>query len=432
MSERKSKKTHENGHSKPYDLVIWGATGYTGQLIAEYLAAQTLDGGDASKIKWAIAGRSEKRLNELKKTLGHGAENIGVLIADSSQQKTVDDMVKQTRVVIGSVGPFLLYGDSLVDACVRLGVDYCDVTGESFWVKRVIDKYHDTAVENNVLLVPMCGFDSIPSDLGCYYAVTEFKKRFENVKCKTVHSVFHMSSGGGIGASGGTLATMLTIAQQPMKVLNEAKDPYLLNPESSRLELATKKRKEDKDQFLPAYREDHKTWTAPFVMASGNTRIVRRTIALLQNENVGYGPELSYNESMGVSNWFYSVMVSMLIIYAAILFRISFTRNLLQKFLLPKQGDGPSSEARKNSKWKVVVVAKGVTDKKEEKALQITLRGADAYEETARFVAESALALVLDRQKLRFKGGVMSPMAAFGPALIPRVHRGSFSMSVKE
>jgi len=312
--------------------------------------------------------------------------------------------------VIGSVGPFLLYGDSLVDACVRLGVDYCDVTGESVWVRKVIDKYHDTAVENNVLVVPMCGFDSIPSDLGCYYAVTEFKKKFSNVK----------------------LATMLTIAQQPMKVINEAKDPYLLNPEPSRKTLSAKQRKEDKDQFLPAYQKDLKTWTAPFVMATGNTRVVRRTIALLENDNIGYGPDLSYNETMGVGSWFYSVAISIGILWAIILFSMSWTRNLLQKFVLPKQGDGPSLENRKNSKWKVILVAKGETEKKEEKALQVTLRGADAYEETARFVSESALALLLDRQRLKYKGGVLSPMAAFGSTLMQRVHRGTFSMSVKE
>jgi len=132
----KKKDSKKDTSSKPYDIVIWGATGFTGQLIADYFAKQIVDGGESAKIKWALAGRNEKRLTELKKSLGRGADKAGIIVADSQHQNTVDDMVKLTKVIIGTVGPFLLYGDSLVDACVRLGVDYCDVTGESLWVKK--------------------------------------------------------------------------------------------------------------------------------------------------------------------------------------------------------------------------------------------------------------------------------------------------------
>jgi len=270
-------------------------------------------------------------------------------------------------------------------------------------------------------------FDSIPSDLGVYYGVMQMREK-HNAACSSVKSFFNMDGG---GVSGGTFATMMTLASQPLSSIRDFSDPFLLNPEPSRSNLKSKKRAVDRDQMLPSYDKDIKQWTAPFVMAGCNTRVVRRTAAIMEEDGKPYGPNFSYQESMQTPNWFVAFGISIGIVIVLVMAYFSLTRKLLRMFV-PAQGDGPSAEKRKASRFQVTIIAKSDATGKDQKTIKAYLRGSDGYDETARFAGESALLLALEKNKLKHKGGVLTPISAFGPHLLPRVNKGTLSVTLAE
>jgi short subunit dehydrogenase-like uncharacterized protein len=265
--------------SRSYDIVLWGCTGYTGELVADYLAAYQ---GKHSELKWALAGRSEAKVAALKRRLQ--AEFPGcdppILIGTADDQSSVDAVVAQTRVIITTAGPYLKRGTPVVDACVRLRTDYVDITGEAAWVAELIEKYHSIAEKNGTHIVPMSGYDSIPSDLGTLFAVNAVRETFGTSTCR-VRAIAEMNG----QLSGGTLATGIEMARDFPEYVVKSRDPFAMGGNVGAA------RPEDEDVLDAVYDADLDTWTQPFQMQSINTRVVRRSNAWLH-----YGHGFQYQE----------------------------------------------------------------------------------------------------------------------------------------
>ena len=271
---------------RQYDVVVWGATGFTGKLIVEYLHSTYGIDGD---LKWAIAGRNAEKLDQLKKEVGGAdADRIPALIADSDDEESLRAMVSDTKTVCTTVGPYALYGTTLVRLCAELGTHYCDLTGEIPWMRTMIDQYGSVAEASGARIVHSCGFDCIPSDLGVLYAQEMLHEKYDvyapRVKCRVV--AFQG------GASGGTIATMMNMMEESKKdpsLLDMVADPYALNP------VNMPRGDDGEDQTSAVYDQDYHQWTAPFVMAPLNTRVVRRSHALL---GYPWGKTFRYDEAV--------------------------------------------------------------------------------------------------------------------------------------
>ena len=260
-------------HLAHYDLVVFGATGFVGQILCRYLLTQTTS---STPFRWAIAGRSATKLKALVTTLGSDAAQLPQLIADATDADALTHLCAQTRVVVSTVGPYALYGEPLVQACVATGTDYCDLTGESQWIRRMIQRYEIQAQAAGARIVHCCGFDSIPSDLGVYYLQQQSRTRFGE-PCTRVKMRVVAAQG---GVSGGTAASGLNLVKEATtdaSLRESIRDPYSLCPDSDKVT----------DQLPPLipvqYDPDFQAWVTPFVMADVNTRVVLRSNFLLQS-----------------------------------------------------------------------------------------------------------------------------------------------------
>jgi len=387
---------------KPLDVVIWGATGFTGQLIVRYFATTVKD--HRPDVKWALAGRDEKKLDDVKrKYVTPGAWDPPVLVGNIADQESVDAIVGSTHVVIAAAGPFTNYGTPIVDACVRFETDYCDITGEVPWVKQIIDKYHAQAQRAGVTIVPMCGFDSIPSDIGTLWTVT----RIENELKQPTNRVMNYALLTGM-SSGGTIASGIIMES---KFPNEMKNVFLLGGAPNDGPTAS-----DQDLVDAVFDKTIGSWVAPFGMAKLNTRVVRRSNFLQGNQSYGRS-SFSYNEQvLSPNEKFAKKMAHNAAIPAHVL------ESLVAKGKLPKPGEGPPPESRETHFFRMVFVGEAADGQ----TLVSSISGGDAgYDETSKFVSESALVLLdVKKKKLSLKpagserkikrGGVLTPAAAFG------------------
>ena len=266
---------------REYDILVYGATGFTGKLVAEYLVTNA-----PSSVKLAIGGRSLSKLKGVAAELAPSSA-LGILVADSFDLKALEDMVSKTRIVISTVGPFAKYGETLVQACVSKSTNYIDSTGEPDFIRRLIDNYHAEAFKKNIKIVPSCGFDSLPSDLGTFLIANHFKKL--NAQTTTVEAVFLDVSG---GISGGTIATMCHYIQNSSyeDLQKLASDGDYLAPDSH-----PKHRVHTRTSFH--YSKSIGKWVTPFMMEAANLRYVRRSASLLK-----YGPNFQYSEGTSASN----------------------------------------------------------------------------------------------------------------------------------
>jgi short subunit dehydrogenase-like uncharacterized protein len=247
--------------TREFDVVLYGATGFTGRQTVRYFHKFA-----PPDLRWAIAGRNQSTLEALN-------SGVPVMVADSSNQNAIDKMVERTRVMLSTAGPFALYGTGIVDACVRFRTHYCDITGETPWVRSLIDRYQDQATAEGTRLIPFSGFDSIPSDLGAMLVAGALGPQTTTVKA------FFQISG---GLNGGTLASALNMAETGADKL--MRDPFLLSP------LIQRPLKDlERDPTAGAFDEDAQTWVAPFVMGAINTRVVRRSCQIL-------GVDFAYQE----------------------------------------------------------------------------------------------------------------------------------------
>jgi short subunit dehydrogenase-like uncharacterized protein len=408
--------------TREYDIVLYGATGFVGKLTAEYLARA---GGEA---RIALAGRSTERLLAIRETLGESAQAWPVLMADASSPSTLDAMAAQTRVVITTVGPYSRYGLPLVAACAAAGTDYADLTGEPPFVRDSIDLYHKQAHDTGARIVHACGFDSIPSDLTVYAL---YRRAREDGAGELVGTDFVVRKFSG-GLSGGTMASMVEVldaVSRDADVRRQFADPYTLSPDrGAEPELGAQPdlRWRRGRQIAP---ELTGLWTAGFMMAPTNTRIVRRSNAL---QDWAYGRRFRYSEHMSLGSSAVAPVASAVVngVGNAVsglggrYFRL-LPRGLVER-VLPKPGTGPSEAVRERGYYEVETYT--TTTSGARYVATIAQRGDPGYKATAVLLGESGLALAMDRDELSELRGVLTPAAAMGDALLTRLPAAGVSL----
>ena len=390
-----------------HDIILWGASGFTGRLVAEYLTEQ-YSGQDS--LNWAMAGRNQQKLSEIRDGLGDKAKAIPILTADSNDAESLDKLVAQGKVIISTVGPYAKYGSELVAACVRHGRAYCDLAGEVQWVRRMIDAHAGEAAKTGARIVHCCGFDSIPSDLGAYTFQNAAKERYGQPLVKL--QMYVKAAKGGF--SGGTFASMLNImaeAKADRNVARMLRSPHTLNPPGT-------EGPEVKDMQSLKYDEKIGAWIAPFVMAGVNTRVVRRSAAL-QPEL--YGKQFAYNEAMitgkGLSGRLKGIGMMAGLGVVMVGGSTATGRKLLQNTILKSPGEGPSKEERETGFFKLNFI--GETEKGEELTGFVSGDRDPGYGSTAKMLGETGVCLAKD--ELSVAGGFWTPASAMGQTLIDRL-----------
>ena len=406
----------DTSDNRPYAVILYGATSFVGQITAHYLTnfLSNNKNEDGSNVTWAIAGRDEEKLNELQSKL---ESKVDIIIANSKDSASLDEMTKQTQVIISTVGPYLKYGEPLIKSCAENGTDYVDLTGEAIFIKDMMDKYQDTAKQSGARIVNSCGFDSIPSDLGVYFTQTKAEEKFGEA-CNVIHMRVKAAKG---GISGGTIASMATIFEEVGEDKSRRKqvaNPYLLNDDTD----VPNVRQDNVSK--PEYDSTHKRWLAPFVMASINTRIVHRSNQLLGYE---YGRDFKYDEAMwmkdGVKGKLSSYAMSAGLLGFATAMMIKPSRELLSKHVLPKAGTGPSKDEQENGYFDIRHF--GQTAKNDTITVKVTGDKDPGYGSTSRMLAQAALCLAQDISKEDVGGGFWTPASAMGDKLIARLEEHS-------
>lgn len=392
---------------KTFDLVLWGASGFTGHLVADYLVRTYGTDGD---LNWAIAGRNREKLEQVREECLPRAKRkeLPILIADSTDPDSVAQMVAQTRVVCSTVGPYAKYGTPLVAACAEGGVDYCDLTGEVHWMARVIPDYQGTAEASGARIVHTCGFDSIPFDIGTWYLQQAMMEQ-HGVYANHVKTRVGRVRG---GASGGTIASMLNMleeAQLDRSIRHVMENPYALNPAGS----ATGP--DGPDQTGARYDKDFKQWTSPFVMAAVNTRVIRRSHALL---GFPWGKDFSYDEAVLNRSRIEATAIALGTGAGMMAMALGPARKVAAK-LLPAPGDGPSRRQRENGYWEAFFHGVHPSDRSKDMRLKVTGDMDPGYGSTAKMLGESAVCLALD--KAATGGGFLTPASAMGSQLQQRL-----------
>lgn len=402
------------------DLVLWGATGFTGGIAARYLARNYADSG----LRLGIGGRSAERLEQLKEELVGDvpeASKIEILVGDSMDRAFLNAMASQTRVVCTTVGPYAKYGADLVAACAAAGTDYCDLTAEVPFIRTMIDTYDRAARDTGARVVHACGFDSIPSDLGTLLLQETAIGRFGK-PCASVKLYLGDYSG---GLSGGTLASALNLADsvdRDPELRPLMRDPYALNPDEMR------GGPDELGQMGVLFDRATGQWTAPFVMEQANARIVRRTNALL---GWRYGRDFTYSETMatgsGVAGWSKaSAIAGMLGVFAASM-KSRALREALAKYVLPSPGEGPSKEKRESGYFRMLLAGK--TEAEDEVQVRVEADGDPGYQETAKMLIESGVCLAAD--DLSSEGGSHTPATAMGLRLVERLREKGMRFEVE-
>ena len=400
-------------HDSEFDIVVWGATGFTGRLAAEKLAARAETEGD---LRWAIGGRNQAKLEAVRAGLGSAAENIPIVIGDSHDVASLDALVARTNVVCSTVGPYAMYGSELLGACARSGTHYCDISAEPHWIRTMMDEYGDQAAATGARIVHSCGMDSIPSDLGVQFLqrrVTEI----QGEPCSNVRMRVTEMKG---GFSGGTAASLLhgtEAGREDPSIGRAMREPYYLAPEGHR---EGPDLPDDMRSTEVEYDEDLRAWTKPFFMGPMNSQIVRRTNALL---DYPYGEDVRYREATlvadGRAGWFKAK--SEAIGYVGFLSAVGFgpTRSLLERYVLPESGEGPSREVRESGNWEIVLI--GEMDDGSTIRVRVGGEGDPATDSTSRMLVESALCLVQDADEIPVGGGSWTPASAMGDLLLTRL-----------
>ena len=396
--------------NREFDVIVWGATGFTGRLVAEYLVETYGIGKD---LKWAIAGRNAGKLASLAAEIAPSQE-LPQLLADVSDPDSVRLLAQKTRVMCTTVGPYALYGSVMVEACVKYGTHCCDLTGETPWMRKMIDQHQIAAEESGAKIVHNCGFDSIPSDMGVFFLQQRMSERYAVQAPEVKYRV--VSSAGGV--SGGTVASMMNMmeeAKTDKSIFETMQDPYALNP------LNQPRGLDANDQMGVVYDADFVQWTGPFMMAGINTRVVRRSNALM---NYAYGREFRYSEAIltgtGARGYIRALLVSLGTGLTGLLAALGPTRAVLKK-VLPVPGEGPSEQARKQGYFNIELLGKHPSD--ESKNLRVSVTGDQdpGYGATSKMLAEAAVCLAVDN--LAPGGGFLTPASAMGDQLIGRLQQ---------
>ncbi len=391
---------------REFDIILWGATGFTGQLVAEYLA--TTCGGDGT-LRWALGGRSEAKLRAVQQSLLDctGGAEIPLVVADSGDERSLNAMVARSRVICSTVGPYARYGTALVASCAESGTHYCDLTGEVQWMARVIPTYQAAAAASGARIVHSCGFDSIPSDMGTWFLQRQMLAQHGVPAC---HVKSRVGRNRGT-ASGGTVASMLTVldeARRDKSVRALLADPYSLCP-------AGTTGPDERDQTVARYDPDFQRWTCPFIMAAINGRVVRRSHYLLGKP---WGDDFRFDEAQLCSSRAQALRNTLAMGGVMLGLSTAPGRKLLQRFL-PKPGEGPDRAQREAGHYELFF--HGVHPQDSNCDLRVRVAGTldPGYGSTARMLAESALSLAED--PLTCAGGFWTPASALGEHLLERL-----------
>ncbi|WP_367109014.1 trans-acting enoyl reductase family protein [uncultured Psychrobacter sp.] len=422
---------NSNNQDRSYAIVLYGATSFVGQITAHYLSQflsrdNQQNGTDQNKtVTWAIAGRDQNKLDKLQRELSDAqkkdsADNkakVDIIVANSNDPASLDEMTKQAQVIISTVGPYLKYGEPLIKSCAENGTDYVDLTGEAIFIKDMLDKYQDTAKNSGARIVNSCGFDSIPSDLGVYFTQQQAEDQFDEA-CEVINMRVKAAKG---GLSGGTIASMATIFEevgQDKARRKQLANPYLLNDDDD----APSVRQDNVSK--PEYDDEHKRWLAPFVMASINTRVVHRSNQLLGYE---YGRNFKYDEAMwmkdGLKGQLMSFGMSAGLLGFATAMTFKTSREFLSEHVLTKAGEGPSKSEQENGYFDIRFFGK--TPNGDTINTKVTGDKDPGYGSTSRMLAQSALCLAQDITKEDVEGGFWTPASAMGEHLLQRLETHS-------
>lgn len=393
-------------NKRDFDLIIWGATGFTGNLVCDYISKNY----NERELRWAIAGRNEKKILKLQQKLK--IDDSRTIIADSSDKDSLVKMVKKSKVVCTTVGPYAKYGTNLVEACIEGETNYCDITGETQWIRRIIDRFHTKAKEKNIKIINSCGFDSIPSDMGVFYS----QKIMLEKTGKYASTINMRVAGAKGGISGGTYNSLSNVLEEALidkEVRKTLTNPYGLNP-------IDKQFGPDKSDLRKVIFDTvSNSWIAPFVMAGINTKIVRRSHALM---DFMYGKNFAYDEATltgkGIAGQIRGYM-SLIPIFLATRKKGSIIKKIVD-FILPKSGEGPSEKTRINGYYnlrfyltadKMTYVSKVLGDMD------------PGYGSTSKMLAESAICLALDEIPDTY--GILTPSVALGDSLLKRLEENA-------
>ncbi|KAI8371660.1 saccharopine dehydrogenase [Radiomyces spectabilis] len=400
-------------NQRKYDIIVFGATGFTGELTCEYLVEI-----NDKELRWAIAGRSRAKLQKTRERLAaidESCQSLDLLIADSGDLESLENAVRQARVVISTVGPFMKYGTLLVEACVRQKTHYVDITGEYPWVSQMIDRFHGEAVKNNVMIVPCCGFDSVPSDMGTFM-VCDYMQSRHNLSTADVKMSLTNIVG---GFSGGTIQSAVGMLADKSLSASKSTDPYLLSPIRG-----------PDQKKLPWMNRDPdfgRRWQGCFLMSVVNEKVVRRSWGLYTERGHSYGQAFKYRETWTLS-FIPALIMTMAMLtvapLAAVALKIPAIASLASR-LLPGSGAGPDREQRMKGRFEMQFVATAETEPYDE---PVRVRGVvkgfrdPGYGDTCLMVAESALCIVKSLDELPGKeGGILTPASAFGHTLLNRL-----------
>jgi short subunit dehydrogenase-like uncharacterized protein len=387
--------------TRQYDVVLFGGTGFTGGLTADYLAAHA-----PAEMRWALAGRNRAKLDAVAARLAAAAPEApkpDVLVADAADEAALREIAEKTRVVITTVGPYALYGWSLVAACAAAGTAYCDLTGEPEFVDRVWVEHHAEAERTGARLVHCCGFDSIPHDLGAYFTV----QRLPEGVPLTVNGYVKSNA----RFSGGTFHSAVNGFARARQTMGAAKERKRLEPRAEGRQIHAAPARLHHEESLGG-------WTVPLPTIDG--AIIRRSAAALDR----YGPDFTYGHNMVAKHLATVGAIAGGVGTAGLLAQLPPTRNLLLKLKAP--GEGPSESERERSWFKIVFVGEGGG-----KRVVTEVSGGDpGYGETSKMLAESGLCLAFD--ELPQRSGQLTPAVAMGDALLKRVQRAGIRFQVTE
>ena len=369
-----------------YDLILYGASGFTGKQTVDYCKRFAPPG-----LRWAIAGRNRAKLDAVN-TAG-----VDALVADAQDDAALDRLTQQTAVVASTAGPFSIYGSKLVAACVRNRTHYCDITGETPWIRGLIDRHHEQAKADGTRIIPCCGFDSIPSDYGAWLVARLLPD------CDRVSAYFRMAG----GVNGGTLATAMHLSRTGE--IRMTRDLYLLDPDPRAHSDEEKSR--NADPATAHYDTDLQSWVAPFFMAAINTRIVRRTQALL-------GSRFDYQEYMRFDSALAARAVSMGSGLFEKVIASGFGRWMVQP-LLPSPGEGPSEKVMDAGYFDGEWI--GHSRSGGQARFKINCQGDPGNRITVKCLCESAFVLASIHDPTPGAGGVLTPVTGLGDALVARL-----------
>ena len=393
-------------NTKQLDLIIWGATGFTGQLVSEYINKKYSN----TALKWGIAGRNKEKASVIAERLNIAKDRI--FIADCNDLESLIKLTSKTKVICTTVGPYAKLGTNLIEACIKTNTNYCDITGETQWIRKMIDKYHSKAKENKIKIINSCGFDSIPSDMGVFYSQ---KNLFEKTG-KYANSINMRVAGAKGGISGGTynsLSNILEEARVDKEVRKTLTNPYGLNP------IGRQNGPDKTDLQSVIFDKVSNSWIAPFVMAGINTKIVRRSHALIDFK---YGSDFSYDEATlsgkGVLGQVKGYL-SLIPVFLATRKKGSFIKNIVD-YVLPKSGEGPSEKTRISGYYNL----RFYLSQQDKIYLSKVIGDMDpGYGSTSKMLAESAVCLASDKTPETY--GILTPSVALGDPLLKRLQENA-------